>query len=65
MIAAISRWFSAPNLLYALFAYAYAFSLFTSGSTLLQDLMFASSIIDLSRMVLSDRMVCTTVMDFL
>lgn len=59
-----SKWLSISNLVFCLLAYAYGFGLFSAGSETLHDLMFFSSLIDLSRLAVTDRFVNVSCVDF-
>lgn len=59
-----TRWFSLGTLAICVYSYAYAFGLFVTGSETLHDLMFFSSVVELFRLIQSDRVVHVSCVDF-
>lgn len=58
-----SRFVHLPNVLYALFVYAFVFGAFTPGSEQFHDAMFYGAAVDFSRLFSSDRSVAVSTID--
>lgn len=59
-----SRIFSVGTVIYALWAYAFAFGLFTPGTMEYHDVLLYSSWVNLTRLAAVDRGVCVSCLDF-